>query len=238
MRFNVLSRTHRATPRKIHRFPHRLLLERLEDRVVPANPPDGTILVATLPSQYSPTDQSSHPTGIVGVDPNTGAQFLFSGGLLGAAGNLFKFPTYITENPQNQKVYVSDVQEDFDGPSYGGSVSGTTNTLSDTNTITPKNWPTNQWAGATVIITGGTGTGQTRTVVSNTAKQLTISGNWTTIPNSTSSYTVRLSGAIIAVDPSSGAQSVLASGGLINGPNVLLFQHNSLVNKIGRASGR
>ena len=35
---------------------------------------DGTILVSTGPSSFSTQDQSSFPTGIIAVDPNTGAQ--------------------------------------------------------------------------------------------------------------------------------------------------------------------
>lgn len=66
-----------------------------------------------------------------------------------------------------------------------GSAQSTT-TLQDIS----KSWVTNQWARATVTITGGTGAGQTRTVASNTNIKLTVSVAWTTTPASGSAYTI------------------------------------------------
>src|SRR5207245_3313924 len=48
----------------------------------------------------------------------------------------------------------------------------------------------NQWATLVVTITAGTGAGQTRTVLSNTANTLTISPDWTTTPDGTSKYII------------------------------------------------
>lgn len=53
-----------------------------------------------------------------------------------------------------------------------------------------KSWATNEWASKPVHIYGGTGSGQTRTVSSNTATRLTVSVNWTTNPDATSVYAV------------------------------------------------
>jgi hypothetical protein len=78
-----------------------LLLELLEDRIVPSIPA-GTILVCTAPSPFSIEDQSSFPIGIVGVDPSTGAQFPIS------TGGLFSLPTYICEAPNGQ-LYITDL---------------------------------------------------------------------------------------------------------------------------------
>src|SRR5207302_8947454 len=104
MRFTTLLRARRTTPRQAQRSPRRLLLEGLEDRVVPTAPADGTLLVATLPSQgFASTDQSQFPAGIIGVNPMTGAQSVVS------AGGFFVAPTYIAEDT-NQQLYVTDVQ--------------------------------------------------------------------------------------------------------------------------------
>jgi sugar lactone lactonase YvrE len=84
-----------------------LLLERLEDRLVPSIP-DGTLLVCTGPSLFASTDQSSFPIGIVGVDPNAGAQFPVSVNS-SQDGNLFTTPTYVIEGPDGQ-LYVTDSQ--------------------------------------------------------------------------------------------------------------------------------
>ncbi len=53
-----------------------------------------------------------------------------------------------------------------------------------------KSWATNEWTGYRVHIKTGTGAGQTRAVVSNNATTLTVSPNWSTNPNATSTYTV------------------------------------------------
>jgi len=52
-------------------------------------------------------------------------------------------------------------------------------------------WGTNQYARCTVIIFGGTGVNQVRTISSNTATQLTVSAAWTTQPDATSTYLIQ-----------------------------------------------
>jgi hypothetical protein len=129
----------------------RPVLEKLEDRLVPSIP-DGTILVATAPSPFASTSQSSFPTGIVAINPATGAQTaIFTGGV-------FSLPTYITEAPNGQ-LYISD---------------------------------------------------------------LTAFGT----------------GAIFRVDPDGGQQFLVAKGGFLNGPDVLVFLNGFLyVADEGDASG-
>ena len=45
-------------------------------------------------------------------------------------------------------------------------------------------------AGMYIEITGGKGAGQVRSIASNTSSQLTVSPNWTTIPDATSTFTL------------------------------------------------
>ena len=52
------------------------------------------------------------------------------------------------------------------------------------------NWGTDVWQGYIVIITGGTGAGQSRVIASNGASQLVITNAWTTIPDSSSTYQI------------------------------------------------
>ncbi len=76
-----------------------------------------------------------------------------------------------------------------DGTIYGAlgtTESGTNNTLTDSD----KSWTTDEWAGETIEITGGTGSGQTRIVASNTANVTTVSSNWVTNPDATSKYRI------------------------------------------------
>ncbi len=71
--------------------------------------------------------------------------------------------------------------------SFGISTGGnTSNTLNDTGQA----WTTDQWSGYQVVITGGGGSSQTRTITSNTTNQLVLSADWTTIPDTTSVYKI------------------------------------------------
>src|SRR6266404_2411730 len=101
MRFCSFWKRRGAIPHPTLRSSRRLLVERLEDRVVPSMP-DGTLLVATCPSTFSYTDQSSSPTGLIAVNLKTGEQPPI------ATGNLFSLPAYIAEGP-NQQLYVTDL---------------------------------------------------------------------------------------------------------------------------------
>jgi uncharacterized repeat protein (TIGR01451 family) len=69
-----------------------------------------------------------------------------------------------------------------------GANSGTT--LND-NT---QNWLLNEWAGRTVTLTGGTGSPQVQTIVSNSATQLVVTGPWSTNPDNTSTYAIAPTG--------------------------------------------
>lgn len=53
-----------------------------------------------------------------------------------------------------------------------------------------KEWATDQWVGAKVTITAGTGIRQVRTVTSNTSVSLTITPNWNKQPNDDSRFEV------------------------------------------------
>jgi hypothetical protein len=67
----------------------------------------------------------------------------------------------------------------------GTATGGTSTTLVNS----AKNWTTNQFANQQVRIVSGTGAGQIRSITSNTATELTVSG-WATTPNSTSVYSI------------------------------------------------
>lgn len=62
------------------------------------------------------------------------------------------------------------------------------NTLVDST----KSWSTDEWQGYEVTIANGTGSdpAQTRTIISSTTDQLTVSSNWTTNPDTTSLYKI------------------------------------------------
>ena len=89
----------------------------------------------------------------------------------------------LTVRSGTSKLTSAPIQTSDSGTSTG---SNTTSTLRDTG----KSWTTNIFAGAAVIIDGGTGSGQTSFIVSNTATILTVSPVWTTTPDATSTYKI------------------------------------------------
>lgn len=68
----------------------------------------------------------------------------------------------------------------------GTATAGGSNTLTDSS----KTFTVNAFVGNYVKITGGTGAGQIRVIVSNTATVLTVSSNWGTNPDGTSVYQI------------------------------------------------
>lgn len=74
----------------------------------------------------------------------------------------------------------------FNSFATGTATAGAATTLTNSG----KAWATNQWANSQLRITGGTGTGQIRTVASNTGTVLTVSAAWTTNPDATSTYSL------------------------------------------------
>ncbi|MEI7666951.1 MAG: hypothetical protein WCI65_12975 [Synechococcaceae cyanobacterium ELA263] len=68
----------------------------------------------------------------------------------------------------------------------GTATAGGANTL----TNAAKNWTTNQWANSQLRLTAGSGAGQIRTVLSNTATTLTLSSAWSTAPDATTQYSL------------------------------------------------
>ncbi|MBI3994912.1 MAG: hypothetical protein HY349_02920, partial [Nitrospirae bacterium] len=68
----------------------------------------------------------------------------------------------------------------------GAATAGAATTMTDG----AKAWVVNQWTGSMVEIISGTGQGQRRSIVSNTATVLTITPNWTTNPAGGSTYKI------------------------------------------------
>lgn len=78
------------------------------------------------------------------------------------------------------------IDSGFKSFATGTATAGASTTL----TNSAKNWTTNQWTNYQIRITGGTGTGQIRTIASNTATVITVSAAWTTTPDATSTYSL------------------------------------------------
>jgi hypothetical protein len=75
----------------------------------------------------------------------------------------------------------------IEGFDAGTASSATSTTLVDSS----KSWSTNRWANHRVVITGGTGIGQSRIIKSNTSDTLSISQSFKINPDNTSTYKIQ-----------------------------------------------
>lgn len=85
-----------------------------------------------------------------------------------------------TTNPSSDSTYIISPTD----------VVASATLLTLTKTASNQTWTTDQFAGLKVEILAGKGVGQVRTIASNTSTTLTISSNWTIIPDSTSTYQI------------------------------------------------
>ena len=57
---------------------------------------------------------------------------------------------------------------------------------------TAQSWRDNEWAGRTLLIISGAGSGQVRQIASSTSDKLTVASPWKTVPDATSEYEISL----------------------------------------------
>ena len=109
-------------------------------------------------------------------------------------GVIGKFAIYynsihiISGNPASpSRLFLSSSQdaEDFTYLS-GTATAGAAATITDS----AQTWTINKYQNLSVTIIGGTGTGQSRTISSNTATIITVSSAWTVNPDNTSKYII------------------------------------------------
>lgn len=122
-------------------------------------------------AKYDGTTLSQPSTGVVGKGGvyYNGRQVIF--------GN--------SSNPTRLYMSSSKSADNFAGK-MGTATSGGASTITDSG----QSWTTNEFAGLSIIITSGTGAGQTRVISSNTSTAITVSVAWTTNPDSTSVYSI------------------------------------------------
>ena len=108
-----------------------------------------------------------------------------------AYNSIFTMPTksgtsdYVPFNTTEFEVGGTSQHDPTVGDSGTATGTQTSTTLQDTG----KSWTTDQFAGHTVQLTGGTGSGQWRRITSNTSNTLTV-GTWDTTPDGTSTYSI------------------------------------------------
>jgi hypothetical protein len=94
--------------------------------------------------------------------------------------------TYNLIDNANGTTYTPATAAQWSASQTGTATSGAASTITDTT----KAFVVNSLAGQWVHIVGGTGAGQARLIVSNTATAMTITPNWTTNPAAGSQYRV------------------------------------------------
>jgi len=126
---------------------------------------------------------------------NTGRFFVVNAGTF-ALGSIKEFDPLTLTWGSNLSITGLPATWGTDGrlistPSHVTYASGTA-TAGGASTLTnsAKTWTANQWTSYQVRITGGTGSGQIRTIASNTGTALTTSTAWTTTPDATSTYVI------------------------------------------------
>lgn len=139
-------------------------------------------------------------SGSTGTLANTGALRIgidADGSSTGWAGSLDEL--FITNGPvdgsEAYKMYLAG-REDLQHRSV--KVTDATSATSTTITDSGETWTPNEFVGAIVELTGGTGSGQTRRVVANTATSLTVSPAFASTPSTDTDFEInphRLYGA-------------------------------------------
>ena len=155
---------------------------------------------ATVVLGQSSFSGSSSATSASGLNSPEGIAFDSSGNLWVAdTGNnrVVMFPTPFS-NGERATVVLGQSSFSVSSPSPdSGTATGTesSTTLQDTS----KSWASNQWANGIVSIVTGTGSGQSKTIVSNNGNTLTVSPAWSTTPVSgVSTYSISPSTTTVA----------------------------------------
>jgi hypothetical protein len=98
----------------------------------------------------------------------------------------------ILSNSSNTLTFASGATPDatsyyvIEGFDAGVVASGTTTTINTTKT-----WSVDRWKNYDVVITEGTGAGQSRSILSNTTSQLAVSKPFAVAPDATSKFSIR-----------------------------------------------
>lgn len=110
--------------------------------------------------------------------------------------------------PNTNQVYIVD---------WATATAGGARTLTNTNKL----WGVNSYQQGTISIVGGTGSGQTKTISSNTTTVITVDGNWNTQPDNTSVYQILTGITSTTGKATAGAATSLTDGNAAWGTNML-----------------
>lgn len=131
----------------------------------------------------------------IGTDCSTGANCSTGGSLWEGQIDDFQFSANGTTGANSNVTTVSALHRLYNDarPLLNKKVINVTDATTATSTTigdSAESWIPNEFAGQIVTISGGTGAGQTRRVISNTATVLTVSPAFTTTPDTTSDFKI------------------------------------------------
>jgi hypothetical protein len=135
---------------------------------------------------YLPNDASTEQYDQVLVKGNTFSGQYRMGVLVGATAGSTTATLHSTRRGIRIENNMFSPQFAVNPYVSGRATAGASGTLTDTT----KEWTTNEFANGTVSIVSGVGVGQTKTITSNTATVLTISGTFSPTPTSQSYYRI------------------------------------------------
>ena len=171
--------------------------DQLDYRIVTNDYPGFDAIHNQLP--YPPTDVGQIAWSLInyaqfpvpGADDTTASTIVMTG--LYSVYQSFQSPGTSTVQKlkfvmQNGSVFTGSVSSASGSTSSfaGTAQSGTSNTITDSN----QPWGLTNLDGGTITITSGTDAGDTRDILSTSGGTITVSSNWTTTPDSTSTYSV------------------------------------------------
>lgn len=170
---------------------------------------------------------------------------VWSLGQTATSQNTFASAINANEAKAEERYTIEQVQFLANGQSGSGYTCGTSTGASGTATgaqtsttlqDTSQTWIPDQWKGYFVSITSGTGSGQTRTVASNTADTLTVSSAWTITPDPTSKYSLSF-GCLVLYVRNVGSIQIVCDAVYVNNQLALQTQYGSSPATITPAGG-
>ncbi len=125
---------------------------------------------------------------VLTVTANCGAAENFWDGYIDDINFMVGTTTQATLTPAQVRYWYNDGRSTVNKKviNVSDATSATSTTLADSG----ETWIPNEFAGLLVTLTGGTGSGQTRRVISNTTNTLTVSPAWSTTPDTTTDFEI------------------------------------------------
>lgn len=147
--------------------------------------------IADTPDTDDAGTATAATTGTLSDSSKTWATDQWVGATVEITSGLGAGQTRHVSSSDTTQLTVSDDWDTAPSRSDSGTASGGGDaTLADAS----KTWSANEWATGTIEITGGTGSGQERIVDSNDTTTIIVTAAWDDNPDTTSQYTLRLSG--------------------------------------------